>query len=457
MKKLSFQSFTSILSLLICGLFLLNSNTSFAQNNENKNVWIFTNSTGQDANDLHMEFHVGCLPTNLPADDNGIRRAGGVFVNFPTNGSPSRHDYSGGEVENGESITLQFDNATRLKKWWWTKDGRRIGNIERANSEDLSTIAFEPVVPNDLEYITTGTNQTTDQVANLSVHNPTDSPAQVYIPICYIPSDGKYQSYVITSEVAITVGANETMSIPLHGYCADIYKPAAPLGLEMPDISTWIFEDENYLETIPLDKITDPDLVDSKPGDIRPLVPGTEMPITANINAIDEPELFAQLSIAAFKNLKEASLNLQDELKTIDTKAIIQQSGWIYTAALTGNDYKIEQLKENGRQQFEASTGKKLKNAPDAVKEEFEEGVQNLWDNFKLVGQEAKVLEVTPETADNAKGNVNDLPPLIRRAYQTYSAFRELGNSHTEAMRRAFANETSREAYGDTFKELYEG
>ena len=90
MKKLPLQLISSTIAVLIFGL-LWTSNTVSAQNNENKNVWIFKNTTGETANDLHMEFKVGCLPSNLPADDNGIKRAGGVFANFPTTGSPSEH------------------------------------------------------------------------------------------------------------------------------------------------------------------------------------------------------------------------------------------------------------------------------------------------------------------------------------------------------------------------------
>ena len=207
----------------------------------------------------------------------------------------------------------------------------------------------------------------------------------------------------MTSEVSVTVGSKETVNVPLQGYCADIYKPAVPSGFEMPNIKDWIFEDQTYLATIPKDKITNPESSGSPLREITPTIPGTDTPITATINGTDDPELFAQLTIAAFKNLKETSLNLQEQLSTHKVDAIVQQSGWIYTAALTGNDYRIEQLKENGKKQYEANTGTKLKDAPEAVKEEFEEGVQNLWDSFTLVGQEAKVLKLAKETPDNPK------------------------------------------------------
>ncbi len=453
MKKLSFSS---ILSALLFGTFLLFSQNTFAKKIEKKTVWTFTNSTGEAANDLHMEMQAGCLPTNIITDAAGIKRAGGIFTDFPNQGSPSHHDYKGGEVEDGGSITLQFDTKTKPKKWWWTKDGDRIGDIEYADSEDLTTASFQPVIPEYLDYTVEGTNQTTGDVAIITVYNPTAKPVTVTIPVCFVPSDGNNQSYVITIEVTFTVGINQKVSVPLQGYCADIYKPAVPQGVKMPDISEWIFEDEDYLASIPMSEITGTPLSPETSGGITPTIPGTEIPITKAINQFDNPELFAQLSIAAFKNLEESCDELRNEL-IADKQSTIQQGGWIYTAALTGNFYKVEHLMENAKKQYEANTGEKFEKAAPEDQHELEQSVKTVHISFKLIGEHAKVLNVadTKDVDPDDVDDPSDLPTHIKNMYNRYAIERQMGNNHQTALETAVRAAGLRARWGATFRRLY--
>ena len=454
MKNLSLSL---IISTLFLGLFSFFSTSVEAKKIEKKTVWTFTNSTGEDANDLHMELQAGCLPTNIITDDAGIRRAGGIFTDFPNQGSPSHHDYDGGTVADGESITLQFDTETKPKKWWWTKDGERIGDIEYANSDDLASYTPQSTLPDYLEYTPRGTGRTTGHIATLSVHNPTLKPVTLTVPVCFITSDGFNQCYVVVSEVTVTVGINQTVSIPLEGYCADIYKPAVPNGASMPDVSEWIFEDENYLSSIPESAITGEPVPSEISGGITPTIPGTNTPITAIIDQFEQPELFAQLSIAAFKKLKENVAKNGKNL-VVDPESTVQQSGWIFTAALRGDFYKVNHLFENAKRQKEKDTGvKHEKSAPEEQKS-FEESVTVVYTSFKLIGAEAKIfnisddVKVDPDDVDDP----SDLPTHIRRAYNRYAVERDVGRSHNEALQKAFRAPGLRDRWGPTFKRLYE-
>ncbi len=453
MKNLSFRLF---ITLLFLGL-ITSATDLKAEKIKKKTIWTFTNSTDEDANDLHIKFEDGCLPTNIIADENQIKRAGGVFTVFPNEGSPTQHDYEGGTVEVGESITLQFDTKTKPKKWWWTKDGKRIGDIESAESEDLASASYQPNIPDYLDYSVKGTGRTTGHITTLTAYNPTQKPVTLTIPLCFIPSDGNNQSYVVTSETTVTVGVNQTTSIPLEGYCADIYKPAVPNGAAMPGVSEWIFEDEHYLSNIPESTVSGNPVPAAVSGGITPTIPGTNILITKAIDQFEQPELFAQLSIAAFKNLKEKVAVLSSDL-LIDPESTIQQAGWIYTAALTGDFYKVEHLLENGKKQYEAQTGKKYEKASTQEKEEFKKSMNVIYTNFKFTGGEAKIFDISdgvktePEDIDDP----SDLPTHIRRAYDRYIVEREMGQSHNEALRRAFRQQGQRDQWGATFRRLYE-
>jgi hypothetical protein len=84
----------------------------------------FTNNTGQQANDLHVEFDQAVTP-QPPAGP------WGPFPNENPVGQNNRN-FSGGTVNNGGSATITFQNAgtkITIKKWWWTKDGRQIGKV----------------------------------------------------------------------------------------------------------------------------------------------------------------------------------------------------------------------------------------------------------------------------------------------------------------------------------------
>lgn len=89
----------------------------------------FQNNTGQQANDLHVEF-VQAVTPQPPAGP------WGPFPNENPVGQNNRN-FSGGTVNNGGSATILFQNAgtkITVRRWWWTRNGARIGPVmgERA-------------------------------------------------------------------------------------------------------------------------------------------------------------------------------------------------------------------------------------------------------------------------------------------------------------------------------------
>lgn len=85
----------------------------------------FDNNTGQAANDLHIEFKQAVEPVPGTTGDYG------PFPNVEGSGT-SKLDFDGGTVADGGSAAISFKTTSSkitVKRWWWTKDGRRISRI----------------------------------------------------------------------------------------------------------------------------------------------------------------------------------------------------------------------------------------------------------------------------------------------------------------------------------------
>ena len=93
-------------------------------------VFRFVNNTGQNANDLHVEFRQGVTPVL-------VSNSYGAFSNQSGGGS-SRIDFDGGTVNVGAATDIRFSsgaNQITVEKWHWTLNGRQIGRIQ--SSRDL--------------------------------------------------------------------------------------------------------------------------------------------------------------------------------------------------------------------------------------------------------------------------------------------------------------------------------
>lgn len=112
--------------LLPCALFAalaLNATSAFAASKK----FTFPNKTGQQANDLHVEFDQGVTPK---LENNSY----GAFSNYNSSPGSSSAEFDGGTVADKGNTAIRFENTGNkitIKKWWWTKDGERIGEIHK--------------------------------------------------------------------------------------------------------------------------------------------------------------------------------------------------------------------------------------------------------------------------------------------------------------------------------------
>jgi len=86
-------------------------------------TFTFTNETGKQVDDLHIEFVEASTP-NPPAGPFG------PFRNDKVQGNT--HTFSNGTVAANGTVTLTFTNGSpdvKISKWWWTIKGTREGVV----------------------------------------------------------------------------------------------------------------------------------------------------------------------------------------------------------------------------------------------------------------------------------------------------------------------------------------
>jgi hypothetical protein len=131
------------------------------------------------------------------------------------------------------------------------------------------------------------------------------------------------------------------------------------------------------------------------------LIPGTDLPFTHTIDQYKYPGAIApvllkaiDLIITAFDSLKNSN-NILTPLSGNPEKereSVIQQTFWIFTSGISADEYNKEQFEAKMIGQFENQTGKSVSMIPKESKEKFDQGVDDFWNTFNLVGAEAKVL-----------------------------------------------------------------
>lgn len=299
----------------------------------------------------------------------------------------------------------------------------------------------------ELSMTATGTGETTGHIADLTIRNPTDKPVDLSFPMLFIPSGGRYQAYVATRIEPVRILPRETVTLPVHGYCVDIRRPPVPNGEPIPSPGLWIGRDPDmFSETgiIPARlqdywPISDPTDRSRSPHhpliDFRPVEFGAEGPFVANhisedildrISAAQEaPEpapapWFYSPVITKEENVHLAVPLLFDAIAKItatvdhlqsagqlatpfsrhperERETVIQQTFWMYSAALFGKPYEREEFEAQMAEQFAAVTGQRPDEAPEPARQRFDEGVDDFWAGFELVGVEAKVIHQPPE------------------------------------------------------------
>lgn len=122
-----------------------------AQESTTSKRYIFINNTGIDANDLHIEFD-----RTVKYEQSELTKKFGHNKAETVNGKTTLHFKNRGEgkdgsrlVKNGNAIVGDFESKSedlRIEKWWWTRDGIRIGG-EQIGDKDTERQSFMLVVP----------------------------------------------------------------------------------------------------------------------------------------------------------------------------------------------------------------------------------------------------------------------------------------------------------------------
>ena len=104
-----------------------------------KKKFTFENKTGQNVNDLHLEFGQA-----VDVVDEGAFQT----VNNNETGSPSLEDVDENDgdtpdapdaLEPGDTVKIKLKssaNKITLQSWFWTLDGQRVGNINQGCNEE---------------------------------------------------------------------------------------------------------------------------------------------------------------------------------------------------------------------------------------------------------------------------------------------------------------------------------
>ena len=308
-----------------------------------------------------------------------------------------------------EDLKDEFKGNKELKDWI-----EKLGESLKTNQ----LISMPPGGADALVFTATGTGGTSGHIADLHVVNPTNAALTLAPTPCFIPSSGQYQPYIVPYIPIVTVAPHSTATIPLNGFCADIFRPSVPDGEPLPPVSSWVSADPAPGATAngqPLPTRTAPPATAAwepaaangwKPagpsnGALVPTYPGTAIPIGHTIDVGKYPTEAAPLLLDAIARIADAYDRLQRG-GTVHTpfsanpekerESVIQQTFWMYAAELNGRPYKMDDFRKNTVGQYETVSGHALAKAPKEHKKQVEQGVTDFWNTFQAVGVEAKVL-----------------------------------------------------------------
>ena len=366
-----------------------------------------------------------------------------------------------------------------------------------------------------------GTGRTTGHIADLTVSNPTREPITVRFGDgggMLIPSNGRDQSYVVPSIPDIHLDPDQTATKPLVGYCVDVHRPPVGADKPMPNVQNWTGVPTaappappvpgRTLVNIPVQTAPSlPQVADvlrnlpPPPGTVQwncpdvpvpttLLIPGTDSPIRVPVNTDELPGIATPILVEAITNIILAYDELQprgvintpfSSNRDREREAVIQQTFWIFSSALKGEPYTKVDFHENTVRQFENNTNRKYGQLPPEQQTRIDQGVDDFWNSFQATGVEAKILPQVPRPSEQMPpsedvfgdalikpdfsdelvkeyNTVKDLQGTIAyQRYLQYKAFRDMGDSHEDAMNKGtFRSPQQRAKWADTFRRIYE-
>lgn len=240
--------------------------------------------------------------------------------------------------------------------------------------------------------VATGTGRTTGEVLKLSIHNPTNTGVTDKLGPFLVSSGGDYQPYIVPQIQQVTVPPMGSVDVMLNGFCTDIRKSPPGTTDILPPVSGWI-------------TIREPA--------IRPFSV-TELEVHPDNYSESAPYL-----LSAIRSIGDAYDKLRSEGKISTPRSgnpekereeVIQQTFWIYTAALRKDPYKQEDFRDRTYSQFEKAMSASPQTLPADKKEQLDKGIADFWNTFEAVGAEAKVLSKTGTTPDNKEPSVTIAP-----------------------------------------------
>ena len=273
------------------------------------------------------------------------------------------------------------------------------GTGQLAAQETLPRVAAGYELPAGLEISAArGTGRTTGHIADLTVRNNSDQPVELPPAMFYLPSDGKHQGYVARPVPGHVIAPGAVANVPVDGYCSSVHRPPIPAGEAIPPLEDWIVA-TGESGPVEIPAVDDP----MAPG--QALVPGTDTPMPRAVSLDDEPMTAVPLLFAAITEIERVTVELQEdgELRTPfssnpdrEREAVNQQTFWLFVSELENEPYTREDFTQRLEAQYEDRTGIPVAEASDEDRERLEQGADDFWDAFELVGAEAKVINVAP-------------------------------------------------------------
>lgn len=301
-----------------------------------------------------------------------------------------------------------------------------------------------------------GTGRTTGHIAELSVENRSAEPIEVPPGVFFIPATGRFQSYVGRPQPAQPIPPGATVAVPVIGYCATVRLPPVPADTALPPPEEWFVATG---ETGPADI---PPMENAGPPG-NALVPGSDIPLPRAISVSNEPLVAAPLLIAALQEIEQATSDLQESGELVtpfssnperERQAVEQQVFWIFAAELENEPYTREEFTERLEAQYENNTGIPIGDASDADQQRVQQGADEFWGAFELVGLEAKVINVAGGAAAGEAQKDEVADEKARAAEGTGAAHAEVAPpacSFTRDINHSprVANVTVADSYGD--------
>jgi len=361
----------------------------------------------QDAGDLVLFVHV-----TRPGDDPVLTRPFLWILSV---------DEEQPQVEPGQALANGLADDAQTLWGRWTTDcqasdrPQRILTAGPAEPDPGSGLTAAPIalgypLPPGLEIIEppVSTGQTTGVIAHVLVHNGSDEPIDFPVHAALVPASGRDQGYVLPAGNATRVPPGATESVPLKGYCAEIRRPPVPEGEPFPGVSDWIVPGPGAL---PVHRLPETPPADLTTAAGRALIPGTDWPAPTVIDSAHDPETAAAYLIGAAEEIEKATLALQESGELVtpfsayperEFETVVQQVLWAYSAELSGRPYRPEEFHDRLVAQYEEQTGVPAADISEEDQQRIEQGSDDFWAGFELVGARAKVLTSVDEKQPDA-------------------------------------------------------